>query len=570
VQHSFKAFGKKSEEEHFDQCFFLRIYFYRKPFFNPLVVCLKANANSRHKCLQMKKGLQTIASVLLAGMLHAQTVNEKLIVVNGGKFESSAPYQDSVSVASYNVFTKHYNVFDVIPSQSVQALLVNGQTAYVAAEKQLVKYDLKSETKLASGIYNGASPHALALSGNKLLVGNWYGQADSFLYAYDATSFALQYVVPQITKDVKSILTVGDTAYLAQNVLGTIDNCGGFGCFDDSIGQIALVRISTGAYISTITLGESAAGVNDLYLKGNKIITVNTQANSITTYDIAAQSYTTVAVAGTLGRGVALVNDTLFLEINGLQSIYNLTTNSVVGTNLAGVSNAAKTVYDPIQKAYFQSTTDYSTKGMVFRSSAVIITDSVKVGIAPEQMGLYYTTNDAPLAVDNYLMVKYDNDTLVNVLANDTDFTLTPLKVSLIGTPKIFGATATVDSATQSVWYVPAIGIVSKDTLTYAVCDQAGLCDTAFVFIEVQSPTGVGAIDAFVPAVYPNPFTTLLVLDGIQNEATINVMDMGGRILMERNVQGNCQLDVALLPAGIYMLRIQQANGMSVSRVVKQ
>jgi hypothetical protein len=38
-------------------------------------------------------------------------------------------------------------VFDVIPSQSVQALLVNGQTAYVAAEKQLVKYDLKSETK---------------------------------------------------------------------------------------------------------------------------------------------------------------------------------------------------------------------------------------------------------------------------------------------------------------------------------------------------------------------------------------------------------------------------------------
>jgi hypothetical protein len=56
-------------------------------------------------------------------------------------------------------------VFDVIPSQSVQALLVNGQTAYVAAEKQLVKYDLKSETKTVSGLYNGATPHSLALSG---------------------------------------------------------------------------------------------------------------------------------------------------------------------------------------------------------------------------------------------------------------------------------------------------------------------------------------------------------------------------------------------------------------------
>ncbi len=518
----------------------------------------------------MKKGLQTIASVLLAGMLHAQTVNEKLIVVNGGKFESSAPYQDSVSVASYNVFTKNYKVFDLIPSQSVQALLVNGQTAYVAAEKQLVKYDLKSETKLAAGTYNGATPHALAISGNTLLVGNWYGQADSFLYAYDATTFALQYIVPQITKDVKSILTVGDTAYLAQNVLGTIDNCGGFGCFDDSIGQIALVRISTGAYISTITLGENAAGVSDLYLKGNTIISINTQANSISTFDIAAQTFTTVPVAGTLGRGVALVNDTLFLEINGLQSIYNLTTNSVVGTNLAGVTYAAKTVFDPIQKAYFQSTTDYSTKGMVYRSSAVIITDSVKVGIAPEQMGLYYTTNDAPLAVDNFLMVKYNNDTLLNVLANDTDYTLMPLKVRIIGTPKIFGATATVDSATQSVWYVPAIGIVSKDTITYAVCDQAGLCDTAFVFVEVQSPTSIGAAETFVPAVYPNPFATVLFVDGIQTEATINLTDMSGRILMERNVQGNCQLDVALLPAGIYMLRIQQSTDVAVLRVVKQ
>lgn len=518
----------------------------------------------------MRKGLQTIASVLLAGMLHAQTVNEKLIVVNGGKFESSAPFLDSVSVASYNVFTKNYNVFDVIPSQSVQALLVNGQTAYVAAEKQLVKYDLKSETKTLSGLYNGATPHALALSGNKLLVGNWYGQADSFLYAYDATTFALQYVVPQITKDVKSILTVGDTAYLAQNVLGTIDNCGGFGCFDDSIGQIALVRISTGAYISTITLGENAAGVNDLYLKGNKIITVNTQASSITTYDITAQTFTTVPVAGTLGRGVALVNDTLFLEINGLQSIYNLTTNSVVGTNLAGVTNAAKTVYDPIQKAYFQSTTDYSTKGMVYRSSAVIITDSVKVGIAPEQMGLYYTTNDAPLAVDNYLMVKYNKDTLLNVLANDTDYTLLPLKVSLVGTPKIFGATATVDSATQSVWYVPAIGIVSNDTLLYAVCDQAGLCDTATVYILVQSPTGVNELKQFSPVVYPNPFTNNLIVEGIQGEALLSLMELSGRVILERNIQGNTQIDVAMLPTGVYVLRVKQANEMSVLRVVKQ
>jgi len=168
------------------------------------------------------------------------------------------------------------------------------------------------------------------------------------------------------------------------------------------------------------------------------------------------------------------------------------------------------------------------------------------------------------------LMVKYNNDTLLNVLANDTDYTLMPLKVNIIGTPKIFGATATVDSATQSVWYVPAIGIVSRDTITYAVCDQAGLCDTAFVFVEVQSPTGIGAAETFVPAVYPNPFATVLFVDGIQTEATIHVMDMSGRILMERNVQGNCQLDVALLPAGIYMLRIQQSTDVAVLRVVKQ
>jgi hypothetical protein len=206
---------------------------------------------------------------------------------------------------------------------------------------------------------------------------------------------------------------------------------------------------------------------------------------------------------------------------------------------------------------------------MVYRSSAVIITDSVKVGIAPEQMGLYYSTNDGPFAVYDYVMVKYDNDTFINVLGNDIDSSLLPLKVTLIGTPKIFGATATVDSATQSVLYVPAIGIVSKDTLTYAVCDQAGLCDTAMIFIEVQSPTGVSDVAKFSPAVYPNPFTNSLFVE-IQGEAQLCITDVNGRLLQEQSVFGKAQLDVAALPVGVYVLRVKQANEVTVLRLLKQ
>jgi hypothetical protein len=265
----------------------------------------------------MKKAFYTLSALLCSASIFAQSLNEKVIVVNSGLFEFALPFSDNVTVGSFNPYTKQYSVFDTINSQSAQGILVDGDNGYIIAENNIVKYNLKTETKTVSGTYLGASPRSLAISGNTLLVGNWYGQADSFLYAYNATTLLPLYAVKQIDQEAKSILVVGDTAYISQNTKGTIDQCGGFGCFDDSIGSVSLVQISTGTYLGNIVLGEVAAGINQLYKYGNKIVCVNTKANSISIFDIASQTATTTALIGRLEKGIGV------FDTNKLHLVYD-------------------------------------------------------------------------------------------------------------------------------------------------------------------------------------------------------------------------------------------------------
>ena len=514
----------------------------------------------------MKKGLQTIAAIFTAGTLSAQIVNEKVIVVNSGAFEVSPPFADYVTVGAYNTYTGSYAVFDTIQRQSAQVLLVSDSVAYVGAESSLTAYNLKTETRIASGLYRGVSPHSLAVSGNTLLAGNWYGQADSFLTAYDATTLAFQYAVPEITLDVRSILTVGDTAYLAQNILGTVDVCGGWGCFNDSIGQLSLVRISTGEYLGTITLGENAAGISNLFLNGDKIVTVNVGTSSITEFDIASQTATTSFLPITVGRGLALSNNILYLELNGMPSKYNLSTHTIVGPSLTSVAFATTTEVDVATETVYQTLTDYTTYGKLYRTSSGVF-DSVAVGISPEKIGLYYAHNFAPEASDMSIWISYSSDTIFALPISDETFV--PLTATILSGPQVFGATATIDGATKTLHYTSAIGIISSDTIEYQVCDLAGLCDTAKVFLSVGI-TGIEDEKLSTVSVCPNPFSSQIFISGIEQKTSIQLFDMRGALLNETTLNTNGILTFDNLSEGVYLLHLQSGKATSIVRIVKQ
>ncbi|MBP6574364.1 MAG: T9SS type A sorting domain-containing protein, partial [Flavobacteriales bacterium] len=68
----------------------------------------------------------------------------------------------------------------------------------------------------------------------------------------------------------------------------------------------------------------------------------------------------------------------------------------------------------------------------------------------------------------------------------------------------------------------------------------------------------------------PNPVQDLLtVTSGNSTIQSVQVVDMAGRVAL--NVAGNTQMaiDVAVLPAGIYVVQVFTNNGIAVRRVVK-
>jgi len=521
----------------------------------------------------MKKAFYTLSALLCSASIFAQSLNEKVIVVNSGKFEFAPPFSDNVTVGSYNPYSKVYRVFDTINSQSAQNILIDGDNGYVIAEKSIVKYNLKTETKTVSGIYLGASPRSLAISGNTLLVGNWYGQVDSFLYAYNATTLLPLYAVKQIDREAKSILVVGDTAYIAQNTKGTIDQCGGYGCFNDSIGSISLVQISTGAYLGNVVLGEVAAGINQLYLYGNKIVSVNTEANSISIFDIATQTATTTNLLGDVAKGIGVFNtNDLHLVYDSKAAIFDLTTLQITASDLSTIANPVSIVYDPVAARYFQAKTDYSSYGsLVSNVTPSSSQDSISVGISPENIALYYSVNEAPVALNDSFLFSYQTDTLLAVLANDTDVTFVPAKITWVSTSTVVGAVISLDSATQKIHYTPAAGLETVDEFSYSICDLAGACDTAIVYIRIVGVTSVANITAEKLNVYPNPFSDIITLAGTNNTTKVEVLDLMGRSYGKYNCNENGTLNLTTLSPAVYVLKVQHPNGQNtVVRVSKQ
>ncbi len=508
--------------------------------------------------------------ILLIAKSFAQTANEKVIVVNSGKFESTAPFQDYVTVGVYNPFSKQYKTIDTLLSQSAQGVLVDGKSGFVIAENKIAKYDFKTEQKIQTGTYQGVSPKSLAVSGNKLFVGNWYGQNDSCLYIYDATTLILQQVVPQITKEVKDILIVGDTAYIAQNIKGTIDYCSPYGCYNDTIGQLALVRVSTGAYIGTINMGTAAAGIGSLYRNGSYIVTVNAQANSVSQFNVATQTFTTFSVPGDLGKGIAFINGEIFSELDGNVGKISLQTNLVTSSNLAPISYPLATVYDSNLGKFYQSVSDYASYGSVVASKQNTILDSINVGISPEALGLYYSANNAPVAVNDLVIVRYDTDTLIDVTDNDIDSNFKPLTVTYVSTPLIFGAQISVDSTTGKIHYTPATGIEADDQITYIVCDGAQLCDTAILYIKVKGVTAIADIDIENVRVYPNPFRDYMSISGINTNTTVSMLSIDGLVIMSEEITSEKIITTSQLPSGVYFIQLSNAKQVKVIKAIKE
>jgi len=198
--------------------------------------------------------------------------------------------------------------------------------------------------------------------------------------------------------------------------------------------------------------------------------------------------------------------------------------------------------------------------------------DSIQFFLSSSDMGSFgmntpayfcldnFTTADklnvAPVSLTDYVTVNYATDTLIDVLLNDVDSTATPLSVTLVSTPLIPGASATINN--NQVLYVPAIGIVSTDTLTYQVCDAANACTSGQLVINVVALNGIVATNYINLSVYPNPFQSQFSISGLEGEYRATITNLNGQVVFDGTQKGNTTVYAENWDCGIYTLVLVQ------------
>lgn len=62
-------------------------------------------------------------------------------------------------------------------------------------------------------------------------------------------------------------------------------------------------------------------------------------------------------------------------------------------------------------------------------------------------------------------------------------------------------------------------------------------------------------------ALYPNPVTSQLILKGLNDKTHISVLDINGRVVIDTTIDStNTRIDVAHLPAGMYILKAKETS----------
>ncbi len=333
----------------------------------------------------LKLTLVLLAAVLWTNFATAQTTKpylKEVLILNGGQYGNP---QEDITLIGYNPILSTTRISDTIHSQSIQDLLIEGDFAYIAAEDSLVKIRLSDFSQVAKAGFPGASTYTMALYQNQLLVGNWYGQADSNLYVFDKTDLTLDYVVPQIERGVKGIVIVGDTAYLSQNY----DDVN----FSDSAGYLAKVHLPTGTFAGT-ALGDNVSDIGRLFYFKDAVLGVGGATDVVTLYTPSngnlQQSPIPADVQGGYGTLLQIVDDTLFGVFNDKIASFNLFNLTFIDTSIVDTLVTAF-AYDTISGNFYVSQTDYTTytRGIVFDRTGSAI-DTFLVGYAPEAIKLLY------------------------------------------------------------------------------------------------------------------------------------------------------------------------------------
>ncbi|MGA3013715.1 MAG: hypothetical protein ABSD71_06740, partial [Bacteroidales bacterium] len=155
-------------------------------------------------------GLLLISLILSSNILieaQSNTIAKQVIIANGGKFETSPPYSDYVTVESYNLTTLDVTVFNTIYTQSVQDVLIKNNYAYVTAQDSIVLYNIDTYKRIAAVKDSGINQ--MALNNNQLIVTKQYPIKRFRVEVLDANTLGLLAFVDGIPGDCEGVNVYG-------------------------------------------------------------------------------------------------------------------------------------------------------------------------------------------------------------------------------------------------------------------------------------------------------------------------------------------------------------------------
>jgi len=336
---------------------------------------------------KMKKNYFLFALSLISMTAFSQ----KTIIVNGGKFGDPS---EQVNVMIYDTKTDVSTVIDTIHTPSVQDILIDDTLAYVVAQDSIVLYNLKTELRIAATDFPGASTKTMAISGNELLVGNWYGQDSANLYFYDKSNLNYIDSIQGVSKGAKSILIKDGFAYIPQNSQSN---------WQDTLGNIIRIDIANRNITDTIEVTSYTLDMGQLVMQPNGLgfYSINSISNTITSVDFATLTATNTTFNQNFKVGsrsqYSIFKDTIFLKMNQGIGAINLNNLSVIDSVIIDTVVTAFT-YDTLNSKFYVTQTDYNayTQGRVYDRAGSRI-DTLKVGFSPEVIEMYYAPTSTSL-----------------------------------------------------------------------------------------------------------------------------------------------------------------------------
>jgi len=477
----------------------------------------------------------------------AQDGLNQVVVVNGGQFGNPL---EQCNIASFDPVSMNYIVFDTIPVNSVQDIIISGDTAYVAAQNFLVMYDLDTYQRIALDSFPGMSAHQLELHDNYLFATNYFGQTSDNLYVYDRRTLSLVDTIQEITHPGGTMVFQGGKLFISQNQKGNIDACPPWGCLNDTLGYLSVIDVASLEWEMNIGLNNNGNECGRLLNQNGNLISLNEVSGTVTAYAVDLEMSYTDTIPNTIStmryRTEAEVIDgelvALFDGGIGVLSNDLMTVEAVVDTPVIAFA------YDVVNDMFFATGTDFFsfTNGYAFTSEGMHLYD-FPIGFGPEVIAVHY--NNQPVGT------AFEVESRDTILLNVNDFAVDPdgdnIVASRVENAPINGIlTIQPGGSLQYVSLSPG----SADAFRVEVCDDKlnPLC--SFINVTVLPVTGITNTEWSNTTVFPNPATDRLYISGLPEGASVELFNSLGEQVRSYGVVSD--IDISDLPNGSYFMRL--------------